>query len=59
VDVDGTSVNIVEGSTEGCDTVFEFTPNEFVLGTYQRRRGGRVRGDAQLAERVRELLFKI
>jgi uncharacterized protein (TIGR03083 family) len=59
VDVDGTSVNIVEGSTEGCQTVFEFEPNDFVLSTYQRRRGGRVRGDEQLAERVRDILFKI
>jgi uncharacterized protein (TIGR03083 family) len=59
VAVDGMQVTIDEGSTEGCDTVFEFTPNEFVLGTYQRRRGGRVRGDEALAERVRDLLFKI
>jgi uncharacterized protein (TIGR03083 family) len=59
VDVDGTTVNIAEGSTEGCDTVFEFEPSDFVLSTYQRRRGGNVRGDAALAERVRDLLFKI
>jgi uncharacterized protein (TIGR03083 family) len=59
VDVDGANVTINEGSTEGCETVFEFTPNEFVLGTYQRRRGGRVRGNEELAERVRDLLFKI
>jgi uncharacterized protein (TIGR03083 family) len=59
VDVDGQTVTIVEGSTEGCTTVFEFEANDFVLSTYQRRRGGSVRGDAQMAERVRDLLFKI
>jgi len=59
VDVDGTTVNIAEGSTEGCDLVFEFEPSDFVLSIYQRKRGGNVRGDAALAERVRDLLFKI
>jgi uncharacterized protein (TIGR03083 family) len=59
VDVDGTTVNIAEGSTEGCDTVFEFEPSDFVLSIYQRKRGGSVRGDEALAERVRDLLFKI
>jgi uncharacterized protein (TIGR03083 family) len=57
--VDGTSVTITEGSTEGCDPVFEFEPNDFVLSTYQRKRGGTSRGDEALAERVRDLLFKI
>ena len=59
VDVDGTTVTIAEGSTEGSDTVFEFDPNDFVLSTYQRKRGGKARGDQDLAERVRDLLFKI
>jgi uncharacterized protein (TIGR03083 family) len=59
VDIDGTTVNIVEGSTEGCETVFDFDPNDFVLSTYQRRRGGRPSGDLELAEKVRDLLFKI
>jgi hypothetical protein len=59
VDVDGTSVNYEEGSTESCETVFEFEPNDFVLATYQRKRGGTTRGDLELAERVRDLLFKI
>jgi len=59
VDVDGTAVNIAEGPTEGCETVFEFDPNDFVLSTYQRKRGGKARGNAELAERVRDLLFKI
>src|SRR5262249_46042002 len=59
VDVDGTSVNIEETATTGCPVVFEFTPNEFVLNTYQRVRSGTARGDANLAERIRDLLFKI
>jgi uncharacterized protein (TIGR03083 family) len=59
VDVNGTTVNIVEGSTDGCATVFDFDPNDFVLSTYQRRRGGRPSGDLELAEKVRDLLFKI
>jgi len=59
VDVDGTAVNIVEGSTQGCETVFDFDPNDFVLSTYQRKRGGRASGDLELAEKVRDLLFKI
>jgi uncharacterized protein (TIGR03083 family) len=59
VDVDGTTVNITEGSTEGCETIFDFDPNDFVLSTYQRKRGGTPRGNLELAERVRDLLFKI
>jgi hypothetical protein len=57
--VDGTNLSYAEGSTEGCDTVFEFDPNEFVLSTYQRKRVGTARGDLALAERIRDLLFKI
>jgi uncharacterized protein (TIGR03083 family) len=59
IDVDGTSVSYAEGKTEGCPTVFKFTPNEFVLSTYQRLRGGAVTGDAAIGERIRDLLFKI
>jgi hypothetical protein len=59
VEVDGTNLSYAEGSTEGCDTVFEFDPNEFVLSTYQRKRVGTARGDLALAERIRDLLFKI
>jgi uncharacterized protein (TIGR03083 family) len=59
VNVDGTRLSVREGSTDGCDTVFDFDPNDFVLSTYQRRRGGTARGDLALAERVRDLLFKI
>ena len=57
--VDGTSVSITERDTEGCETVFEFEPSEFVLSTYQRMRGGTARGDQKIAEQVRDLLFKI
>jgi uncharacterized protein (TIGR03083 family) len=59
LNVDGTSLSYEEGSTEGCDTIFEFNPNDFVLSTYQRKRSGTARGDQQLAERIRDLLFKI
>ncbi len=59
VNVDGTAVSITEGTTEGCPTVFSFTPNEFCLNTYQRMRGGTVSGDLANGERIRDLLFKI
>jgi uncharacterized protein (TIGR03083 family) len=59
VNVDGTNVNYTEGPTDECQTVLAFDPNDFVLSTYQRRRGGTPRGDLVLAERIRDLLFKI
>jgi uncharacterized protein (TIGR03083 family) len=59
VDVDGTTVSYTEASLEACQTVFTFRPSEFALSTYQRMRGGTVSGDSALAERVRDLLFKI
>src|SRR5262249_29997527 len=59
VNVAGTSVSIEAGSTEGCPVVFSFSPSDFVLSTYQRMRGGSVTGDNALAERIRDLLFKI
>jgi uncharacterized protein (TIGR03083 family) len=59
VGVEGTSVTIEEGTTEGCPIVFSFTPSEFALNTYQRVRSGKVSGDAALGERIRDLLFKI
>ena len=59
VSVNGTSVSYEEGATAGCETVFQFEPSEFVLATYQRKRGGTASGDLALAERIRELLFKI
>jgi uncharacterized protein (TIGR03083 family) len=59
VDVDGTSVAYAEGSLDDCQAVFSFKPSEFALSTYQRMRGGSVSGDPALAERIRDLLFKI
>jgi len=59
VGVEGTAVAIEEGSVEGCPIVFTFKPSEFVLSTYQRVRAGVVAGDADLGERIRDLLFKI
>lgn len=59
VDVDGQSVTINEGTLEGREVIFDFDANDFVLSTYQRRRGGSVRGNEELADRVRDLLFKI
>jgi uncharacterized protein (TIGR03083 family) len=59
VDVDGTSVAYAEGSLDDCQVVFSFKPSEFALSTYQRLRGGSVSGDTALAERIRDLLFKI
>ena len=59
VDVDGQSVTINEGALEGSEVIFDFDANDFVLSTYQRRRGGSARGNEELAERVRDLLFKI
>ncbi len=59
VDIDGTTVNISEGVLEGREVIFDFDANDFVLSTYQRKRGGRVSGNEELAERIRDLLFKI
>jgi uncharacterized protein (TIGR03083 family) len=59
VSVDGTTVSYEEADTADCDTVFSFNPSEFVLSTYQRQRAGSARGDTALAERIRDLLFKI
>jgi len=59
VNVDGTAVSYEEGPTEGCQTIFSFTPSEFVLSTYQRQRSGTAQGDLEMAERIRDLLFKI
>ena len=59
ISVDGTTVSYEEGATADCEVVFDFDPNDFVLSTYQRRRGGTPRGDTALAERIRDLLFKI
>jgi hypothetical protein len=59
VNVDGTAVAYEEGAPADCPVVFSFKPSEFVLSTYQRMRGGTAAGDSALAERIRDLLFKI
>jgi uncharacterized protein (TIGR03083 family) len=59
VSVDGTSVSYEEAAATDCPTVFSFNPSEFVLTTYQRQRTGTARGDQAMAERIRDLLFKI
>jgi uncharacterized protein (TIGR03083 family) len=59
VSIDGTAVTIEEGAPADCAAVFNFNPNEFVLSTYQRMRGGTVTGDAAMGERIRDVLFKI
>jgi uncharacterized protein (TIGR03083 family) len=48
-----------EGPVDDAQVVFSFDPNDFVLTAYQRRRGGQVQGDAELAERFRSIFFKI
>src|ERR687884_2099435 len=59
VSVDGTAVSYAEGAAAECPVVFTFKPSEFVLSTYQRMRSGTVAGDSTIAERIRDLLFKI
>ena len=48
-----------EGPVDDAQVVFSFDPNDFVLTAYQRRRGGQVQGDPELAERFRSIFFKI
>jgi uncharacterized protein (TIGR03083 family) len=48
-----------EGPVDDAQVVFTFDPNDFVLTAYQRRRGGSVAGDQQLAERFRSIFFRI
>jgi hypothetical protein len=48
-----------EGGTDGCQATFRFDPGEFVLTAFQRIRGGRVTGDPAVADRFRQLFFKI
>jgi hypothetical protein len=59
VSVDGSSLAYEEGAAAECPVVFTFKPSEFVLSTYQRMRSGTVAGDSSIAERIRDLLFKI
>ena len=59
VNIDGATLSYEEASAADCQVVFSFKPSDFVLSTYQRLRGGTARGDSALAERIRDLLFKI
>jgi hypothetical protein len=52
-------VTFEEGSPEGCPVVLSLDPNEFVLSSFQRIRGGVASGDPELAERFRTIFFKI
>jgi uncharacterized protein (TIGR03083 family) len=59
VKVADNSLSFEEGPVDDAQVVFTFDPNDFVLTAYQRRRGGQVQGDEQLAERFRSIFFKI
>jgi uncharacterized protein (TIGR03083 family) len=47
------------GNFEGCDSIFEFNPSDFVLTAFQRFPGGAARGDYQVINKVRNLFFTI
>ena len=47
------------GNFEGCDSIFEFNPSDFVLTAFQRFPGGAARGDYQVINQVRNLFFTI
>jgi uncharacterized protein (TIGR03083 family) len=47
------------GNFEGCDSIFEFDPSDFVLTAFQRFPGGAARGDYQAINTVRNLFFTI
>jgi uncharacterized protein (TIGR03083 family) len=59
VKVSNNTVSYAEGPTDDCDAVLSFDPNEFVLTSYQRVRGGTVSGDAAVAEKFRGAFFTI
>lgn len=48
-----------EGEITDCPVTLSFDPSDFVLSCFQRIRGGVVGGDPVLAERFRDLFFKI
>ncbi len=48
-----------KGSFEGCDSIFEFDPSDFVLTAFQRFPGGAARRDYQVINKVRNLFFTI
>ena len=53
------ALTYAQGDVEDCPARFGFDPNDFVLTSYQRIRGGLVTGDEALADRFRGLFFKI
>ncbi len=44
---------------EGCDSIFEYDPSDFVLTSFQRFPGGAARGDYKVINTVRNLFFTI
>ena len=46
------------GEFEGCDALFRYTPDDFVLTTFGRFPGGSATGDPEVIERVRRLFFR-
>src|SRR2546429_7723883 len=47
-----------EGSFEGCDALFRYTPSDFVLTVFGRFPGGAATGDPEVIEEVRNLFFR-
>jgi uncharacterized protein (TIGR03083 family) len=47
-----------EGSFEGCDALFRYTPSDFVLTVFGRFPGGAATGDPEIIEEVRHLFFR-
>ncbi len=47
-----------EGSWEGCDAIFKYSPSDFVLTVFGRFPGGSATGDPEVIERVRNLFFR-
>jgi uncharacterized protein (TIGR03083 family) len=48
-----------EDTFAGCEALFNFSPSDFVLSSFQRFPGGCARGDEDVINRVRRLFFKI
>jgi uncharacterized protein (TIGR03083 family) len=47
-----------EGDWAGCDSVFKYTPSDFVLTVFGRFPGGSATGDPEVIDRVRKLFFR-
>jgi len=47
-----------EGTLEGCDAVFRYTPSDFVLTVFGRFPGGSASGDPEVIDQVRGLFFR-